>query len=378
MKVVEHALVYGRECQSYNFGPGHPFTPVRGSILTDLLAELDALNNLIEPPCASRTHIRSMHSEAYVSKVEEASNGQAPPDSWRYGLNTGDVPVFKGMHQATLWVVGGTLTAAQILCDGITRRVLHLAGGLHHAHRDFASGFCIYNDVSIAIGHLLESGFERIVYLDIDAHHGDGVQSHFYADPRVLTISLHESGKYLFPGTGFSDEIGIGAGKGYAVNLPLLPYTDHTSYLQIFDRCVPDLIAHFKPDIMVVECGADGHIQDPLSHLNLTSHTFEELYIRILTLADTHTEGRILMHLGGGYNLDMTARVWALLALHVQDLPVPDQLPRTWLDRWELQLGHSLFPRMHDKQLPSRPSKSVQTENLRATMQTLENISRYW
>lgn len=374
----ETALVYGPACQAYNFGPEHPFTPVRGTMLTELLTQLGAYESVTIPKRAVRAEIRRLHSETYVAVVEAASSGQAPSDAVRFGLGTEDVPVFSGMHRATLWVVGGTLTAARLVANGTARRALHLAGGLHHAHRSEASGFCVYNDPAIAITELLQNGFSRIVYLDIDAHHGDGVQGLFYDDPRVLTISLHESGKHNFPGTGFPHETGRDAGTGYAANFPLEPNTDHNGYLEVFDKCIPQLLDSFKPEILVVECGADAHAFDPLARLQLTSHTFEELYHRILALAISHCNGRAVMHLGGGYDLDATTRAWAILALVMQDRDVPARLPQPWLDYWESELGRPLTATMHDTEYPRAADQRAQQQNLRAAMETMKNIAGIW
>ncbi len=346
-------------------------------MLTDLLRELDAFDSVVEPEQATRDEIISIHAEAFVRRVEAASTGQVYPDSLQYGLGTSDVPVFRGMHDATRWVVGGTLSAARLISSGQTHRALHLAGGLHHAHRNFASGFCVYNDVAVAIGHLLQAGYERIAYLDIDAHHGDGVQALFYEDPCVLTISLHESGQYLFPGTGFPDEVGAGLGLGTALNLPLMPSTGHKSYLQIFDACVPTVLKHFAPQVMVVECGADAHSRDPLAHLQLTSHTFAELFLRILELADDCVDGSILMHLGGGYDLDVTSRVWAILALMVQGMSLPEQVPRAWHSRWERRLRRSLQARLHEVISSPEATARLHDKNHRMAMQALENLFAY-
>lgn len=347
-------------------------------MLTDLLKQLGAFESVTVPESAVRSEIRRLHSETYVAMVEAASGGEAPSDAVRYGLGTVDVPVFNGMHRAAMRVVGGTLTAARLVASGTARRALHLAGGLHHAHQSQASGFCIYNDPAIAITELLRGGFSRIVYLDIDAHHGDGVQALYYDDPRVLTISLHESGKYNFPGTGFPHETGRDAGTGYAANFPLEPYTDHNGYLEVFDKCVPQLMDGFKPQVLVVECGADAHAFDPLARLQLTSHTFEELYHRILDLAIAHCNGHAVMHLGGGYNLDATARLWAILALAMQDRDVPTRLPQLWLNHWESELGRPLTATMHDTEQPHAADQRAQQQNLRAAMQTMKNIADIW
>lgn len=373
--MADGVLVYGTECRAYNFGPEHPFTPIRGTMLIDLLEHLGADEYIIESERASRSEIRRMHSETYVAMVEAASSGNAPRKAANYGLGTTDVPVFSGMHQATLWVVGGTLTAARQVASGTVRRALHLAGGLHHAHREAASGFCVYNDPSIAISELLLSGFDRIVYLDIDAHHGDGVQELFYEDSRVLTISLHESGDYLFPGSGFPRETGRGPGRGYAANFPLEPNTGPNGYLEVFDQFVPPLIAEFEPSVMVVECGADAHAMDPLAHLNLSSHTFEALFLRIIELADTYCNGQMVMHLGGGYNLDVTARIWAMLSLLLLGLEVPMHLPNSWLDRWQSRLNRTLTPTLHDRQHKLPLDKSIQTRNLRSAGSTMQYLN---
>ena len=338
-------------------------------MLTDLLEQLGAGEHLIRPECATRRDVRRIHSEVYVTAVEAASGGSEPPDSVRFGLGTSDVPVFSGMHQATLWVVGGTLTAARLVARGEVRRALHLAGGLHHAHRDMASGFCVYNDPAVAITELQKSGFERIAYLDIDAHHGDGVQDLFYEDPGVLTISLHESGQYLFPGTGFPEDTGRGPGLRYSANFPLEPGTDHDGYLAIFDQFVRPLIAAFEPEVMVIECGADAHAMDPLAHLNLSSHTFEALYFRIFELADTYCGGRAVMHLGGGYNLDTTPRLWAMLALLLMGLDLPVNLPQHWLDTWQSRLNRPLTSTLHD-------DLKVDPEGLRVSRKNFDSATR--
>jgi len=345
-------------------------------MLVDLLVQLGAGAHLVRPQCATRRDVRRMHSEAYVAAVETASRGDKLAYAAGYGLGTTDVPVFSGMHQATLWVVGGTLTAARLVASGKVCRALHLAGGLHHAHREAASGFCVYNDPAIAIAKLQESGFERIAYLDIDAHHGDGVQDLFYEDPGVLTISLHESGRYLFPGTGFPKDIGRGPGRGYAANFPLEPGTAHDSYLAIFDRFVRPIVAAFDPDVLVVECGADAHAADPLAHLNLNTHTFEALYYRIFELADTHCGGQAVMNLGGGYDLDTAPRVWALLALMLLRLNLPANLPETWLETWQSRLNRTLTRTLHDGPQVSYPDLEVRSMNCHTATETLNQLQQ--
>ena len=261
----------------YHFGPEHPFSPVRLEMLHDLLDRLGISLNAVEPPAATRDDVLSVHAEALVEQVEAASNGAPTRAASRYGLNTADVPVFEGMDAAARSLVGGTLHGAQLIHRGDADRVLQLGGGLHHAQRKRASGFCVYNDLSVAIQHLRDAG-HRVAYLDVDVHHGDGVQDLHYDDPEVLTISLHESGRYLFPGTGNVHETGEGAGEGTSLNVPLEPFTEDDSFLQVFDRVVPYALSQFQPDVLMVQCGADAHFSDPLADLLLTTGAYETLF----------------------------------------------------------------------------------------------------
>ncbi len=266
-----------------------------------------------------------MHAEDYVRRVEELSAGEEVPDCQEYGLGTPDTPAFPGMDQAARWLVGGTLHGARLICERGETRVLQLGGGLHHARRSFASGFCIYNDLAIAINSLTRRDL-RVAYIDIDVHHGDGVQGIFYEDPRVMTVSLHESGKYLFPGTGEIHELGSGAGRGLKLNLPLEPFTEGESYLEVFERVLPAALRHFRPDVLVVQAGTDAHFDDPLADLMLTTRDYETIFRRILEWADVYTGGRVLFTLGGGYSVRAAPRVWAILYLLVHDLPVAETL----------------------------------------------------
>ena len=341
--------VYGTDAQQYDFGPGHPFSPMRQQLVIDLLRETAALPELQEPEIATENDILSVHSQSFVECVKEASCGRLPPTGQNFGLGTADVPVFKGMDAATRRVVGGTLLAARLAQPG--QPALHIGGGLHHAQRSLASGFCVYNDVAIAIQDLLKRGY-RMAYLDIDAHHGNGVQDIFYEEPRVLTISLHESGRFIYPGTGFVDELGNGSGYGSSLNVPLWPATGHDSYLEVFDMVVPPALSRFRGDALIVECGADAHAADPLAHLRLTSHTFEALFRRIRSLAAEYCQDRLILHLGGGYDMDATVRVWSMLALLMLRQDIPERLPDSWVTRWERKLGIQFSSTWHDTVSP--------------------------
>ncbi|MFB6249040.1 MAG: acetoin utilization protein AcuC [Salinibacter sp.] len=372
-------LLFHDRYLDYDFGPEHPFSPVRQKMVVDLLAALGHPIDAVAPPVASREAVRRVHSEQFVDKVEAASDGAAPARARDYGLDTGDVPVFEGMDAAARGLVGGTLHGARLIDDGTASRVLQLGGGLHHAQRGRASGFCVYNDLSVAIDWLRDRGL-RVAYVDIDVHHGDGVQALHYNDPGALTISLHESGRFLFPGSGAVEEIGEGAGEGSALNVPLAPRTETDSYLDAFGRVVPYALKQFGPDVIVAQCGADAHFRDPLADLLLTSRAYESLFRRLLDLAETYTGGRILCTLGGGYHLDAVARIWTLLALVVQDLELPESIPAAWRERWEARIGDSLPPTLHDPartfDVPRRTA--IEEQNRQTSTQALERSAPHW
>ena len=352
---------------------------MRLEMVVDLLTALGAWAPPVEPPVATREEILSVHDEAFVERVEAASRGSAPSDARQYGLGTGDVPIFDGMDAATRGLVGGTLHAARLIADGTAARVLQLGGGLHHAQRSGASGFCVYDDLSVAIQHLRDAGL-RVAYVDIDVHHGDGVQWIHYADPEVLTLSLHESGRYLFPGSGSVGELGDDVAKGTALNVPLEPYTEDDSYLECFERVVPYALEHFRPDVLVVQCGADPHFSDPLADLLLTTRAHERLFRQLLALADEHTGGRCLLTLGGGYRFDATARIWALLYLIATGRDLPEELPADWRTRWEDQLDEALSPTLHDAprtfDIPRRDA--ITQQNRRVSKRLLETVAPIW
>ena len=373
------SLLYHDRYLDYDFGPEHPFSPVRQEMVVDLLSALGHPIDPVSPPVATRADVRRVHSERFVSTVEAASKGTPPPEAHEFGLDTGDVPVFENMDTAARGLVGGTLQGARRIVADDTSRVLQMGGGLHHARHEEAAGFCVYNDLSIAIDLLREHDL-RVAYIDIDVHHGDGVQWLHYEDPGVLTISLHESGQYLYPGTGGVDEIGAGPGEGTAVNVPLMPHTEPESYLDAFERVVPYALDHFGPDVLVVQCGADAHFSDPLADLLLTTQAYETLFERLFGLADEHTNGRLLCTFGGGYRLDAVARIWTLLTLLVQDHAVPDALPNTWRKRWQPRLDDPLSPTLHDPEKTFRVSRraAIAEQNKRTSTQVLELLAPHW
>jgi acetoin utilization protein AcuC len=251
---------------------------------------------------------------------------------------------------------------------------------LHHARRRFASGFCIYNDLAIAINSLTRHGL-RVVYLDVDVHHGDGVQQILYEDPLVMTVSLHESGKYLFPGTGEVRELGSGVGRGLKLNLPLEPFTEGESYLEVFEKVVPAALRHFRPDVLVVQAGADAHFDDPLSDLMLTTRDYEAVFRRILEWADAFTAGRVLFTLGGGYSFRAAPRVWAILYLVMHDLPLVRDVPEAWRSKWSRALSNELPVTLHDPNpshadIPNR--YEIAHRNRQVAERLLDLTRQYW
>ncbi|PRX46458.1 acetoin utilization protein AcuC [Prauserella shujinwangii] len=326
------AVVWDSALLAYDLGGEHPFNPVRLDLAIRLATALGVLDDvpLLVPEPATEAELYRAHTAEYLEAVK-----QAPMAGWDvgHGLGTDDNPVFTDMHEAASLVVGSTLLGARHIAEGRARRAVNIAGGLHHAMRDHASGFCVYNDCTVAISWLLDHGFDRIAYLDTDVHHGDGVQAAFYGDPRVLTVSLHQHPFTLWPGTGYSAEVGAEGAEGTAVNIPLPPRTKDAGWLRAFHAVVPSLLAAFRPQVLVTQCGVDSHEEDPLADLSLTVDGHRAIYRTLRTLADEHADGRWLAVGGGGYQLiRVVPRSWTHLIATVLDRDVAPQtpLPASW------------------------------------------------
>jgi acetoin utilization protein AcuC len=289
------------------------------------------------PRPASEDAIGLFHAHEYLDVLKAADCGRAPVTACRFGLGPGDNPVFPGMWDAARLAAGGSLLGAQLVASGEAARAFHFAGGLHHAMPDRASGFCYVNDAVLAILYLRSQGL-RVAYVDIDAHHGDGVQYAFYADPNVLTISTHERGDRLFPGTGFVEETGEGDGIGCSVNLPLDLLTDSGVYLPAFEAVVPPIVTKFRPDVIVAQLGIDSHRTDPLTHLALDVQGFAGAVKRILTLAP-----RVLALGGGGYDIENVARAWTVAWALLNDVELPAELPPAFLEQTRGLRSRSLW-----------------------------------
>jgi acetoin utilization protein AcuC len=315
------AFIFSDEYMKYQFGPTHPMQPIRLKRTFDILKKSGAFGEKArhyEPAPAREDEIRLVHSKDYVDFVKRASS------TGGVLLDRGDTPAVKGIYEGACSVVGGSILGAKLLLEKEVSHAFNPGGGLHHAKESEASGFCIFNDIAIATRILQKSGFERIAILDVDGHHADGTQEILYSEP-ILKISLHRSGVFFFPGTGFVEEIGEGKGEGYSVNIPLPPRTDDDSYLYAFEQIVPPLMRAYRPQIILNQFGVDGHYNDPLVGLSLTTRTFGRVAETVHNLAHELCEGRYLLFGGGGYELENTARCWALVFLIVSEaLPKED------------------------------------------------------
>jgi acetoin utilization protein AcuC len=335
------AFVFDEQCLAYDWGPEHPLRPERVGLSVELLRAYDAFaapdTRFITPRLPTTAELRTAHEADYVAAVEILSRGGSVADPRRFGFDEGDNPPFPGMYEAARLCCGASLTAAEEVLAG--RRVaFNLAGGLHHAFANRCAGFCLFNDPVIAIHRLLQE-VERVVYLDIDAHHGDGVQAAFYRDPRVMTISVHETGETLFPGRGFVEEIGAGPGRGTSVNVPLFPETDDDLYLATFQEVVPPLVQAFRPDVLVAQLGCDTHFADPLANLALSTGGYREVVRIIDSLCD-----RWVALGGGGYNLTVAPRAWSLALAVAARLDLPDTIPAEFAARTGIENLNDPYP----------------------------------
>ncbi|MFN2497341.1 MAG: acetoin utilization protein AcuC [Pseudonocardiaceae bacterium] len=352
MTPARAAVIWDEAFLGYHLGEWHPLNPIRLDLTVRLARSLGVLDGvpLLPPVPATDDELRTVHSDDYITAVKRAPRGYVG-----YGLGTADNPVFPRMHESSALVAGGSLLAAEEILAGRAARAVNIAGGLHHAMRDHAAGFCVYNDCALAIRRLLDRGVSRVAYVDIDVHHGDGVQEAFYADPRVLTISLHQHPATLWPGTGHSTEIGAPGVEGFAVNLPLPPYTGGDGWLRAFHAVVPGLLRVFSPHVLVTQHGADTHAEDPLAELALSVDSQRAAHCALRDLAEGTAGGRWLALGGGGYSLfRVVPRSWTHLLAAVLDRDVDPQtpVPAAWL-------GHTATV-ARGEQLPSSMTDGVQ------------------
>jgi acetoin utilization protein AcuC len=346
-------LSWDERLTSYDFGPDHPLAPVRVELTVELARALGVLDapgvSVHRPDPATDLELELVHDARYIEAVRHADDPATAAPPGAFGLGTPDDPVFAGMHDASALVAGATLAAARAVWTGTAQHGANVAGGLHHAMRDHASGFCVYNDPAIAIAWLLAAGTERIAYVDIDVHHGDGVQAAFYDDPRVLTISLHETPALLFPGTGRPAETGGPAARGSAVNVALPGGTGDAAWLRAFHAVVPPLVRAFKPQLLVSQHGCDTHRLDPLADLALTVDGQRAAHAAIHQLAHEAAGGRWLLTGGGGYELvQVVPRTWTHLLAEAAGVPVEPATatPEAWRQYVAYRTGRGAPERM--------------------------------
>lgn len=380
MSRVSSALIWDPAVTGYKFRPDHPFNPRRLELAVSLIEALGLIDGtqarVVAPRVATDAELLAVHSREYLDAVRRFSGGADRAGAMRYGLGTDDTPIFPGMHEITSLVAGATIRAAELVMGGEVKRAFSICGGLHHAHRDRASGFCVYSDLAAAIAWIRREHGGKVLYIDYDAHHGDGVQGIFYEDPDVMTLSLHESGRYLFPGTGFVDELGEGDGYGYSLNVPLEAFTEDDSWLDIHRRLIPEVMEAYRPDVVILQSGCDGHSLDPLTHLRASTRLFEETTRIVCEAADAVCGGRVIATGGGGYAIwEVVPRAWTLVWGVLSGQPVPNHIPHAWLDRWQGEAPVMLPPYVRDAEEDHKPVP--RREEIEATnRRTLESLRR--
>jgi acetoin utilization protein AcuC len=336
----KEVLVFSKRFDRHSYGPNHPLKVERLRITMDLIEAY----GLFDPPEspwveareADEQDVRLVHAPEYLDVLRQANTGQAPAQSGQYGLGSGDNPVFSGLYDWSLLVTGATLECIRQVRYENRRIAFNIAGGLHHAQPARSSGFCYLNDPAIGIARMIQDGL-RVVYLDLDVHHGDGVEAIFYNTDQVLTISIHQHGHTLFPGTGFPEEMGQGPGRGFAVNVPLAPGTDDDLYFWVFKETVPALVSAFDPDVLVTQLGVDTFTTDPLASLNLTTEGFCKL------IREIKSWGLPWVALGGGgYNIMNVARAWTSAWAIMKGVELSDDLPGDFVSKHRHLLGKNL------------------------------------
>lgn len=341
--IMKNVFVYSNAFQTYRFSPEHPFNQLRVKLSYDLLQKGGFIREeqIVTPRTATDEEIALIHDQKYIEAVKKAGEGKLDKQTaLQYGLGTDDVPMFAGMHEASALLVGGTLTAVDYVLEGKAEHALNLGGGLHHGFHDKASGFCVYNDSAIAIKYIQKKYGLRIMYIDTDAHHGDGVQASFYDDPNVCTVSIHETGRYLFPGTGDVNERGQGAGYGYSFNVPLDAFTEDESFLYTYRTLIREVAAYFEPDVILTQNGVDAHYYDPLTHLCSTINIYREIPKIAHEIAHEYCSGRWIAVGGGGYDIwRVVPRAWSLIWLEMNHMrnAASGLLPLQWVKAWKKQ-----------------------------------------
>lgn len=363
------AFLYSPYASQYSMGESHPLRPVRVQLVYELLEAYGAFklpgSRLVKPESAADDDILAFHDPAYVEAVKEISRGEYVPNAHVYNIaEGGDNPPYEHMYEVSALAAGAGLLGARMLLDGEVDTAFNVIGGYHHAARNHASGFCVFNDLVISLLWLLKQG-RRPLYIDIDCHHGDGVQNAFDTTGHLMTISLHESGRYLFPGTGRVEEFGRGPGMAWAVNVPLNPNTDDETYLWAFREVVPPLVRAVKPDVLVTQLGCDTHYLDPLTHLQLTTAGYTEVLRELKALSP----GKWLAFGGGGYEVSVVARAWALAYGVMLGQEWPDEIPAAFAGKYGLKRL-----RDHQKPLIDRADKAAAWEHAQKVVEQVKRL----
>jgi acetoin utilization protein AcuC len=348
-------LVVCPDAKIYDHGPAHPLRPQRVLLTWDLIKAVGLLDSpsveRLDCIAASDAELELVHSPDFIDATRRAGHGEKG-DYRAYGYGPGDNPIFPQMHEAGAIVAGASIAAARAVLEGSVTHAFNAAGGLHHAMPSWASGFCVYDDPAIAIAWLLSQGVERVAYVDVDVHHGDGPQAIFWDDPRVLTISIHESGDYIFPGTGSASERGGSAAEGTKVNVPLQPNTGDDEWLEAFRAAVPARVREWRPDVLVTQLGCDTHVTDPLAHLLLTTSAYRETARMLHELAHDAADGRWVATGGGGYQwATVVPRAWTIYFAEMAETELADELPEAWIVRAETELAGPV-PRTFSERVP--------------------------
>ncbi len=350
--VAQARVIWDESFTRYDFGPGHPMHPVRLDLTARLCDAFGLFRHVarVNPPAADDDLLATVHDRGYIAAVRVASKDPELADP-SYGLGTDDDPAFPGMHEASARIVGGTVEMCRQVWEGETAHGVNFCGGLHHAMPATASGFCIYNDIGVGIQWLLDHGVERVAYVDVDVHHGDGVERMFWDDPRVLTASVHESGRVLFPGSGWPGDTGGPAATGYAVNVALPPGTGDSAWLRAIESGLLPVVRHFEPQVVVTQHGCDTHVQDPLAHMAVSVDAQRTAMDRLHRLAHEVSGGRWVALGGGGYELvDVVPRSWTHLTAIAAHEPIPltAAVPEGWREHVLESLGRVAPSRMGD------------------------------
>lgn len=360
--IILHSDRFG----SYRYGATHPMRPFRLQLTFDLIAALGLMrlpsSEVMEARQATDEELLTFHTPEYLKALKEANTGIVPPDGPSHGLGAGDNPAFAGVYAFSALCAGASVQAAEFVASEKASTAFNIAGGLHHATADSASGFCYINDAVLAIKRLVAAG-KRVIYIDIDAHHGDGVEDAFNDTDQVLTLSIHEDGRWLFPGTGSVTDIGRGTGRGYSINLPLGPGIGDEDYIKAFESVVPLFVDAFRPDIMVTQLGVDTFATDPITHMNLTTVAFEHA-VRAFRSFNIPWVGLG----GGGYDLGNVARGWALAWAIMNGIDPPERVPEEFLLKYS-----SIFQGPSLRDMPSPISKETSWDGAAA----LEKDIRY-